>query len=637
MLQINDLTYRVESRVLFDKATASLSEGWKVGFVGRNGAGKSTLFRLIKGEISPDDGAVSVRPGRRIGALEQEAPATSDSLVDIVLSFDEERARLVELADREEDPEKLADLHTRLSDIDAHSAEARAATILAGLGFSAKEQAQAAHDFSGGWRMRVAMAGLLFASPDLLLLDEPTNYLDIEGVIWLESFLKRFPYSSIVISHDQDFLNRCATHILALDDRKLSVHTGNYDVYARKRAEQRAQDLAAKARIDAQRKHMQAFVDRFRAKASKAKQAQSRLKAIEKLGDVVAPNELGVAPFSFGSPTPMAPPIVRLADADLGYETTSPVLKKLNLRIDQDDRIVILGANGQGKSTLVKSVSSRTPVLSGNLFKHKKLKVAYFSQHQTEELHANQTPLDHIKAARPESTEAQARSLAAQVGFGKEKADTKVRDMSGGEKARLLLALIGLDAPHLLILDEPTNHLDVDSREALADGLNAYEGAVILITHDAHLASLVGERLWLVKDQKVTPFDGDLEDYRRLILSERRRDRGDKSDADPKPSSSTSRIDKRVVSAKSRENIAPLKKDAAVIEARLEELNGILLRLDEALADPDLYHKDVARATKLQRERKALTDAILDAEEEWLAALEAIENASDITAATQTP
>ncbi|MEO1015716.1 MAG: ATP-binding cassette domain-containing protein, partial [Pseudomonadota bacterium] len=395
--------------------------------------------------------------------------------------------------------------------------------------------------------------------------------------------------------------------------------------------EARAQALATKAKLDAQRRHMQAFVDRFRAKASKAKQAQSRLKAIERLAEVAPPSEFGVAPFTFKDPKLMAPPIVRLVDANLGYATDAPVLRKLNLRIDQDDRIVILGANGQGKSTLVKTISGRLALLGGDIFKHKKLKIAYFSQHQTDELLPTFSAYDHVRRKKPDATEAEARSLAAQLGFGADKADTKVSAMSGGEKARLLLGLIGLDAPHMMILDEPTNHLDIESREALADALNAYSGAVLLITHDAHLAELVGERLWLVNDGSVATFDGDLDDYRSFVLDLRRADRGARKQ---NASATSGRTTGRQSSAKAREALAPLKKDAELSESRIGELNAVLARLDAALADPDLYAKDVARATKLQRERAALVDAISSAEDAWLAALERYEAAK---AAQQEP
>jgi ATP-binding cassette subfamily F protein 3 len=623
MLHINDLTYRIEGRPLFEQATAAISDGWKVGFVGRNGAGKSTLLRLIRGEIHPDDGSVSVRKGRRIGGVRQEAPASADALIEIVLGFDEERASLLAGVDAETDPIRIAELHTRLADIDAHSAEARAAGILSGLGFSAVDQKRPASDFSGGWRMRVALAGVLFSAPDLLLLDEPTNYLDIEGAIWLETYIRRYPYTALIVSHDRDFLNRAATHILALENRKLSVSAGDYDTYERKRHEARAQATAVRARQESQRRHMQSFIDRFRAQATKAKQAQSRIKALERMQLVAEPVEERSIPFNFKNPEPMAPPIVRLVDADLGYSEGAPVLRKINLRIDQDDRIAILGPNGEGKSTLVKSIAGRLPVLSGNIYKHKKLGVAYFSQHQLDELRPGETPYDHVRTLMPEGTEAQVRSVTASFGFGYEKADVRVDKLSGGEKARLLLGLITYAGPHMIILDEPTNHLDIDARSALSQALNDYAGAVLLITHDAHLAESVADRLWLVKDGAVAPFSGDLDDYRTLVLDAQRTEpQNGRDDAE-----TAQRPTARQSAAAAREQTAPLKKKAEAAEKRLEELTAILSRLDAALAEPGLYEKNVARATKLQKERAALTAAIAGAEEAWLAALEEYESA----------
>jgi len=622
MLHINDLTLRIEGRLLFDSATAAIAEGWKVGFVGRNGTGKSTLLKLIRGDLHPDAGEVAIRKRMRIGGVDQEAPSAPHSLLDIVLKFDAERAALIAEVEDAVDPHRIADIHARLSDIDAHSAEARAASILSGLGFSAADQKRPASDFSGGWRMRVALAGVLFSAPDILLLDEPTNYLDLEGAIWLENFLRRYPYTSLIVSHDRDFLNRVATHILALENRKLTVSPGDYDAYERKRAEARANALAFRARQEAQRRHMQAFIDRFRAKASKAKQAQSRIKALEKMQLVAEPVDERSVPFRFPNPKEMAPPIVRLVDADLGYVAGAPILKRVTLRIDQDDRIAILGPNGEGKSTLVKSIAGRLTPLSGNLLKHKKLEIAYFAQHQLDELRPAETPLDHVRALLPDATEAQARAAAAGLGFSAEKADVKVANLSGGEKARLLLGLITYNGPHLIILDEPTNHLDIDARASLAEALNDYAGAVILITHDAHLASSVADRLLLVRDGAVRPFEGDLDDYRALILDAQKAEpkNGAARGADPRALA-------RQSAAAAREQTAPLKKSAEAAEARVAALNAILPRIDAALAEPGLYERDVSRATKLQKERAALVAAIAEAEEVWLRAMEQYESA----------
>ncbi|NNU15267.1 ABC-F family ATP-binding cassette domain-containing protein [Parvularcula sp. ZS-1/3] len=622
MLHINDLTYRIEGRPLFEQATAMISDGWKVGFTGRNGTGKSTLFKLIRDEISPDDGSVSIRPGARVGGVAQEAPATQSSLLETVLAADEERHGLLARAETETDPMAIAEIQTRLADIEAHSAEARAAAILSGLGFSTEEQAKPCAEFSGGWRMRVALAGVLFARPDLLLLDEPTNYLDLEGAAWLESYIAKYPYTALIISHDRGLLNRSVTHTLALDHKKLSIHNGGYDTYARRRAEQARLASMQAEKIETQRAHMQAFVDRFKAKASKAKQAQSRVKAIEKLASVDLPVAERTTPFHFPSPKPvMAPPIVRLEQADIGYEEGNPVLRKITLRIDSEDRIAILGANGQGKSTLVKAVSGRLAVMEGNLYKHKKLKIAYFAQHQLDELKPKQSPFEHVRALMPDGTEAEVRSRTAQLGFGAQKADTKVEKMSGGEKARLLFGLITFDHPHMMILDEPTNHLDIDSRDALIEALNAYEGAVLLITHDAHLAEAVADRLWEVKDGDVLKLDDSLDDYRaRVLAAEKKETKAEK------PQGETA-ADRRRDAAEKRKALQPLKRKVTDAEKLMEKHSALIEKLDGALADPSLYEKDPAKAASLNKDRADAVRSLEAAEESWLEASAAYEEA----------
>ena len=624
MLHINSLSYRIEGRVLFDQATAAISDGWKVGFVGRNGTGKSTLLRMIKGELNAGDDEISLRKGRRIGGVDQEAPASDASLIETVLACDDERASLLAEAETASAPERIAEIQTRLADIGAYSAEARAGTILGGLGFSAEAQTRPCHEFSGGWRMRVALAGVLFSAPDLLLLDEPTNYLDLEGAVWLESYLKRYPYTALIVSHDRELLNNAVTHILALENGKLAITPGGYDAYEHLRAEARAQAASFKARQEARRRHMQAFVDRFRAKASKAKQAQSRLKALEKLQTVAEPISERTLPFHFPNPKPMAPPIIRVVNAHLGYETGKPVLRDVNLRLDHDDRIVILGANGEGKSTLVKALSARLSPLSGNIYKHKKLKIAYFAQHQIDELRPKETAYDHVRTLIPDATEAETRSATARLGFGAEKADIKVEKLSGGEKARLLLGLVTFHGAHLLILDEPTNHLDISAREALIEALNDFDGAVLLITHDAHLASQVADRLWLVKGGGAAPYDGDLEDYRAIVLAATKTP-SQNAGADKGPNE---RDAARKRAADARAALAPLKKTADALEARVGALNDTLARLDDALAEPGLFEKNLARATKLNKERAALVAAIAKTEEDWLAALEEYETAA---------
>ena len=623
MLHINDLDYRIEGRMLFDKATAAISDGWKVGFVGPNGSGKSTLLRMIKGEIYAADSEISLRKNRRMGSVDQEAPATQQSLIETVLEQDRERASLLAEAETAEDPHRIAEIQTRLADMGAHSAESRAAGILAGLGFSAADQMRPCAEFSGGWRMRVALAGVLFAAPDLLLLDEPTNYLDLEGAIWLENYLRRYPYTALIVSHDRDLLNNAVTHILALENGKLSIYVGGYDAYERKRAEAQAQAVSFRARQEAQRRHMQEFVDRFRAKASKAKQAQSRLKALEKLQTVAIPVAERTLPFVFPNPKPMAPPIIRVVDADLGYEPGKPVLRNLNLRLDNDDRIAILGPNGEGKSTLVKALAGRIPPLSGNVYKHKKLSIAYFAQHQIDELKPKESAYDHVRAILPDSTEAQIRAATARLGFGPQKADTLVEKLSGGEKARLLLGLITFHGAHLLILDEPTNHLDIGARKALVQALNDFQGAVLLITHDAHLAAAVADRLWLVNKGAAAPYEGDLAEYRALVLAAGKTPRksgGKKTPTDERQSARKSSADARL-------SLQPLKQSAKASEDRIAALTNTLQRLDQALAEIGHTKADHARRAKLSKERSALLAAIERAEAKWVTAQDKYENA----------
>ncbi|WOI54394.1 ABC-F family ATP-binding cassette domain-containing protein [Parvularcula sp. LCG005] len=624
MLHINDLTYRIEGRMLFDQATAMISDGWKVGFTGKNGTGKSTLFRLLRDEISPDDGSISLRQGRRIGWVAQEAPGTNESLLDTVLKFDTEREALMARAETEQDAHEIARIHTRLADIEAHSAEARAASVLAGLGFDQRAQARPCADFSGGWRMRVALAGVLFSEPDLLLLDEPTNYLDLEGAVWLESYLKKYPYSAIIISHDRELLNRSVTHILALEHGKLTIEAGTYDQYAVRRAERARLAEAQATKIETQRAHMQAFVDRFRAKASKARQAQSRLKALEKLGSVDLPIAERTTPFVFPDPRPaMAPPIVRLADATLGYGD-DVVLRNISLRIDEDDRIAILGANGQGKSTLVKAIAGRLAPLSGNVYKHKKLKIAYFAQHQLDELNPKGTPLTHVRALMEDATEAQVRSKTAALGFGPEKADIEVNKLSGGEKARLLFGLIAFHGPHLMILDEPTNHLDIDSRDALIHALNEYAGAVILITHDAHIAEATADRLWEVNNGTVTTLTEDLGDYRARILAAAK---GQSAEDKPETKPKANQADLRRAAADRRKALQPLKNEIKKAEDQMAKLEKELSQIDEALAQPGLFENDLPKATKLSQRRARCAEEHEAAENAWLEASEAYEEA----------
>ncbi|HYH22026.1 MAG TPA: ABC-F family ATP-binding cassette domain-containing protein [Azospirillum sp.] len=622
MLHINDLTFRFGGRVLFDQATAVVPKGHRVALVGRNGTGKSTLLKLIAGWIHADAGAITVPAGTRIGMVAQEAPEGPTSLIDAVLAADTERTALLAEAETADDPHRIAEIHTRLADIEAHSAPARAAQILAGLGFDADAQLRPCAAFSGGWRMRVALAGVLFARPDLLLLDEPTNHLDLEATLWLENYLKNYPHTVLLVSHDRDLLNSIPTTTIHVDQGKLVTYTGNYDTFTRTRQANLERMQATAAKQEAARKHIQSYIDRFRFKASKARQAQSRIKALERM-EVIAPiAEDSAVSFNFPSPDRLAPPLISLEDVSVGYGDKA-ILKRLNLRIDMDDRIALLGANGNGKSTLVKLLSGRLEAMGGELRRPSKLKVGYFAQHQQEELDLDLTAVRQAHRLMPHLLEEKVRAHLGRFGFPQQKADTRIGDLSGGEKARLLFALMSREAPHILMLDEPTNHLDVDSREALIQAINDYEGAVILISHDPHLIELTADRLLLVHDGTCQPFDGDLDDYKRLLLERARAERSDaKGDTGP------SRKDQRRASAEARAALAPLKKKATDAEALVTRLSAEKARISEKLADPALYTGPADKLTKLQIDLGAVDKKLAAAEETWMEALEAYEAAA---------
>ncbi len=522
MLQIDNLTLNAWGRRFFERASASLPNPSRVGLVGRNGVGKSTLFRLIKGELTPDGGEISIPRAARMAAVDQEHPATAVSLLDTILAADTERAALMSSLETAE-PEAMGDIWARLMEIDADTAPARAAEILNGLGFSTADLERPMSAFSGGWRMRVALAAALFAQPDLLLLDEPTNYLDLEGALWLEARLARYPHSALIISHDRELLNNAVDFILHVTERRLDLYTGNYDGFERQRAEKLRLQSAARVKQEAERAHLQSFVDRFKAKASKAAQAQSRMKRLAKMEPVATTIEERVAPFILPSPArPLPPPLLRLEGVEVAYGDDPAVLRGLDLRLDLDDRIGLLGVNGAGKSTFAKMAAGALMARGGSITRSSRLQVGWFHQHQIEALDPAQTPLDIMREARPQDSDQGQRSRLASFGIGFDKQNTTVASLSGGERARLLLNLVAMAAPHLLILDEPTNHLDIDSRRALLDALNGYEGAVILITHDRSLMELVADRLWLAADNTVVPFDGDMDDYARLVVERAR-------------------------------------------------------------------------------------------------------------------
>jgi len=615
MLRINDLVFDAYGRRFFDGATVALPANAKVGLVGRNGAGKTTLFKLIKGELEAGGGDISLPKAARIGSVDQEHPASPVALLDTVLAADIERDRLLASLETA-DPEHIGEIYARLAEIDADRAPSRAAEILSGLGFTTADLPRPMAEFSGGWRMRVALAAALFAEPDLLLLDEPTNYLDLEGALWLEARLRKYPKSALVISHDRELLDKSVGYILHLNDGKLDLYTGGYDAFERERGEKLRLQESMRVKIEARRAHMQSFVDRFRAKASKATQAQSRMKMIAKLPVVAAVLAEQTAPFRLPSPPrPLAPPLIRLEGASVGYGGP-PILKNLNLRLDLDDRIGLLGVNGAGKSTFAKLIAGALQVEHGSMHRDRRLKAGWFHQHQIEAMDPTDTPLDIVRRALPEASESQRRSRLAQFGLGASKAETTVADLSGGERARLLLNLVAMDAPHLLILDEPTNHLDIDSRRALLDALNDYEGAVILITHDRSLMELVADRLWLAADGTIKPFDGDMADYAKFVLDRARvAARGPAQVPTPAPPRGAPPA------------LAPLKRKLEAAEATLARETQAAARLDAALADPALFGRDPTHAAELGRRRTRAQEAVDKAEAAWLAAAEAYEMA----------
>jgi ATP-binding cassette subfamily F protein 3 len=616
MLQITDLTLHAWGRRLFDDASLTLPPGTKAGLVGRNGAGKTTLFRMILGELSPTLGAITTPKAWRVATVEQEAEASPVNLLDTVLALDTRRAKL--MAELETaSPEHQAEIHADLYAIGADRAPARAAEILSGLGFSTSDLTRPMSSYSGGWRMRAALAGALLAEPDLLLLDEPTNYLDLEGALWLEARLKRYPNTLLVISHDRELLDNSISTIVHLNAGKLDLYTGGYSQFEKQRAERLRLQSAARVKQELERAHLQSFVDRFRAKASKASQAQSRLKRLEKLEPIAAVVEDRVAPFVLPSPQrALAPPIVRMEDASVGYGE-KPVLRNLSLRLDVDDRIGLLGVNGAGKSTFAKMLAGALPAMGGEFWRDRRLKVGWFHQHQIEALDPAETPLDIVRRALPEASESQRRARLGAWGFDVHRAETTALDLSGGERARLLLNIVAMEAPHLLILDEPTNHLDIDSRRALLDALNDYEGAVVIVTHDRSLMELVADRLWLTDGGTVKPFDGDMDDYAKYVL-----DRAKAAARAEAPAKAPPSKEQRKAAADARAKVAPLKKQMDELERKVTQCGAVVARLNLALADPVLFQGPPEKAVELTKERARAVAAQELAESEWLEAAE---------------
>ncbi|WP_339913812.1 ABC-F family ATP-binding cassette domain-containing protein [uncultured Brevundimonas sp.] len=624
MLQITDLTFNAWGRKFLENASVSLPPGAKVGLVGRNGVGKTTLFKLILGELAAGGDEISLPKTARIGSVDQEHPATPFSVLDTILEADVERHTLMGRLETAP-PEELGEIWARLIDIDADSAPSRASEILAGLGFSQDDQQRPMSEFSGGWRMRVALAAALFAEPDMLLLDEPTNYLDLEGALWLESRLVKYPHTALIISHDRELLNNCCTHILHLANKTMELYTGNYDTFEKTRGEKARLQLSAKAKQDAERAHLQAFVDRFKAKASKAAQAQSRMKRLSKMEPVATTIEERVAPFTLPSPPrPLAPPLIRLERANVGYEPGKPILRNLNLRMDLDDRIGLLGVNGAGKSTFAKMIAGALKVSEGELHRDRKMRVGWFHQHQIEAMDPTDTPLEIIRRAMPDSTESSRRSKLAQFGLGYEKQETTVESLSGGERARLLLNMVAMDAPHVLILDEPTNHLDIDSRRALLDALNRYNGAVILITHDRSLMELVADRLWLAADGTVKPYDGDMDDYAKFVLDRAKQASVRPTQVKDETAASTGGGGNKNKKNNKKSGPSPstLRHGVKKAEERMTQLTAEIARIDDDLANAAFSNPKALEGLTRARGK---TQADLDvAELAWVAAEEAL-------------
>lgn len=614
MLSISNLTYRIGGRVILDDCSMNVMDGWRVGVVGLNGAGKSTLFKLITGVLQNDGGGVSLSSNQKLGIVSQDIPETDDPLIDVVLAAHTEMAALWKAAETEQDPNKIADIYQDLADMDAYAAPAKAATLLTGLGFKESQLNEPFSSFSGGWQMRVMLAAVLFVEPDFLLLDEPTNHLDLEAIMWLENYLVSYPHTMMIISHDRELLNKCTDHIIHVDKQKLTLYGGNYDAFEKERALRTGLQQKMFEKQQAERAHMQAFIDRFKAKASKAAQAQSRVKAMERMDVVDAVIASRAVKFVFPNPDKIPSPMLSIQKADIGYVEGKPILRGIHENIDRDDRIALLGANGNGKSTLMKLIAGKLDIMGGEMFRSGKLRIGYFSQHQTDELDVDSTPFMELHRLMSKTIddvpEHKVRAKLGAFGFGRELADNKIAALSGGEKARLLFAFMSFDAPHMLLLDEPTNHLDIDAREALVQALNNYEGAVVIVSHDPTMVERVADRLWLVKDGKVSNFEGDLEDYRAFTVQSKREERA----AEKKAAAKSKAEPVKDISPK---NLGELKRKAEKAEKEIARLSAEKVTLESAMATHDFY-LDNHKAITVQKEYERVVAALAQQEEIWL-------------------
>jgi len=619
MLNLTDITVRLGGRTILDGATAKLPPRSRVGLIGRNGAGKTTLVRVIAGMLDPDTGSADMPRGSRLGYIAQEAPHGTATPFETVLAADIERAALMHESETSHDPDRLGEVHDRLMAIDAYTAPSRAAQILVGLGFSEEAQHQPLDSFSGGWKMRVALAALLFSQPDVLLLDEPSNHLDLEAVLWLEDFLRGYPATIVLVSHERDFLNNVVDHILHLSGGKLTLYPGGYDAFERQRAERQAQIASARAKQQAQREHLQEYIAKNSARASTAKQAQSRVKALAKMQPIAELVDDPSLSFEFPNPAALRPPLITLDLASVGYGE-KPILSRLNLRLDPDDRIALLGRNGNGKTTLARLLAAQLAPMEGAMNASGKMRVGYFTQYQVEELDADDTPLQHMTVQMKGATPGAVRGQLGRFGFSGDKATTKVGKLSGGERARLALALITRAAPHMLILDEPTNHLDVDAREALIQALNDYSGAVVIVSHDRHMLEMTADRLVLVDAGTAKEFDGSLDDYIAFVLAK------DASDT-AKEVNKLNKKDARRAAAEAREASQGLRKAAKAAEAELAKLNEQRSAIDRAMFDPKSAAPEFAKLTMtdLMKRRSEVEAKIAAAEAAWMEASEKLE------------
>lgn len=621
MLQISGLTYRIAGKLLLENASVTVPAGHKIGIVGRNGSGKTTLYKLILGELESDDGQIRIRKSAKVGQVAQEAPGGPETLLETVLASHKELVALHLEAENCKDPDRIAEIHERLQDIGAYEAEARAAMILSGLGFSDSEQRRACSEFSGGWRMRVALACTLFTQPDLLLLDEPTNYLDLEGVLWLENFIKNYPYTILIISHDRDLLNQAASAIVHLEDKGLTFYGGNFDKFEKTYREQKILQRAAIKKQSLERAHIEKYIERFRYKASKAKQAQSRIKMLERMEPLAAMAEEHTVQFNFPNPQELAPPLIAIENLNVGYEENKPILRNLNMRIDMEDRIALLGQNGNGKSTFAKLLSGRLDPMAGEIKRSRKLSIGYFAQHQQDELDKDGTPLTHLATLMKGSSETQVRARLGGFGFGVDKAANKISTLSGGEKARLLFALMSFKAPQMIILDEPTNHLDMDSRQSLIHAINEYEGAVIIISHDSYLVEACADKIMVVENGTVQNFDGDINDYKAVVLGKKTAAKK-KVKAEKKQEKDVEKTNKKQKKSISGGEKTQLRDKIRAAERRVDHLTKQVEKYTKVLGNPKLYVKGDPAAKRalgqFTREKKEYETKLQMAEETWM-------------------